>query len=303
MEADRPAVVITGGGQTVEDLIYDVGMHDGTDTDFYLKKGFRVVAIEADPTLVLEARARFSDAIGAGRLIILNVAVSDRDGVATFYRCPEQDRVGIYSSTGLSTTVQEVAEKTSKRVGVHFEPIEVEACRFETLLAQHGIPYYLKVDIEGAEALCVRALDQFSERPKYVSVEITHRRRDRHLEDLCHLYLLDYRWFKIIDQRFLHKIRLPQPAGEGVYVSHEFGGHTTGPFGEETPGRWLSFEEIIPRYATPRRKDTWFWGTRDAWFDLHAKLDEEGSSIKLPRESAGLYTFLRAAMGRVSWVK
>ena len=24
-------------------LIYDVGMYDGTDTDFYLRKGFRVV--------------------------------------------------------------------------------------------------------------------------------------------------------------------------------------------------------------------------------------------------------------------
>ena len=30
------------------DLIYDVGMHRGEDTAFYLRKGFRVVAVEAD---------------------------------------------------------------------------------------------------------------------------------------------------------------------------------------------------------------------------------------------------------------
>ena len=35
-----------------KDLIYDVGMHKGEDTEFYLRKGFRVIAIEADPDLV-----------------------------------------------------------------------------------------------------------------------------------------------------------------------------------------------------------------------------------------------------------
>jgi hypothetical protein len=31
------------------DLIYDLGMHRGGDTQFYLEKGFRVVAVEANP--------------------------------------------------------------------------------------------------------------------------------------------------------------------------------------------------------------------------------------------------------------
>ncbi len=30
-------------------LIIDVGMHTGRDTEFYLKKGFEVIAIEANP--------------------------------------------------------------------------------------------------------------------------------------------------------------------------------------------------------------------------------------------------------------
>ena len=32
-------------------LIFDVGCNDGQDSDFYLKKGFRVVAVEANPAL------------------------------------------------------------------------------------------------------------------------------------------------------------------------------------------------------------------------------------------------------------
>ena len=29
-----------------EDLIYDIGVHVGEDTDYYLRKGFRVVGID-----------------------------------------------------------------------------------------------------------------------------------------------------------------------------------------------------------------------------------------------------------------
>ena len=40
-------------------LIIDLGMNDGSDTLFYLKKGFNVVAVEADPTLVDRAFTPF----------------------------------------------------------------------------------------------------------------------------------------------------------------------------------------------------------------------------------------------------
>ena len=45
------------------DLIYDVGMHKGEDTDYYLQKGFRVVAFEANPDLVNLCRTRFANAM------------------------------------------------------------------------------------------------------------------------------------------------------------------------------------------------------------------------------------------------
>ena len=42
-------------------MIFDVGCHNGQDFVFYLKKGFKVVAIEANPTLCTELRQRFAD--------------------------------------------------------------------------------------------------------------------------------------------------------------------------------------------------------------------------------------------------
>lgn len=41
-----------------ENLIFDAGAHRGDDTDFYLGKGFRVVAAEANPILVDHLRRR-----------------------------------------------------------------------------------------------------------------------------------------------------------------------------------------------------------------------------------------------------
>jgi len=42
-----------------QDLIYDVGMNNGDDTAYYLRRGFRVVAIEANTCLAKCAAERF----------------------------------------------------------------------------------------------------------------------------------------------------------------------------------------------------------------------------------------------------
>jgi hypothetical protein len=55
----------------IDDLVYDVGMNNGDDTAYYLSLGFRVVAIDANPELVEQAKSRFANEIASQRLIIL----------------------------------------------------------------------------------------------------------------------------------------------------------------------------------------------------------------------------------------
>jgi FkbM family methyltransferase len=66
-------------------LIHDVGMCNGRDTEFYLKKGFNVVAVEANPVLVEQAQNYFSDYLKNGKLILYNVAISDYSGEIDFF--------------------------------------------------------------------------------------------------------------------------------------------------------------------------------------------------------------------------
>ena len=63
-----------------QDLIYDVGMNNGDDTAYYLQRGFRVVAIEADARLAKCAVERFGAQISSGQLRILNIGIAAEEG-------------------------------------------------------------------------------------------------------------------------------------------------------------------------------------------------------------------------------
>jgi FkbM family methyltransferase len=107
----------------ISDLIYDVGMHDGCDTAFYLSKGFRVVAIEANPALVERARHRFAADIESGRVTILNVAVAPQAGPIEFWVNEKNE--------GWSS----LQRRAASRQGTGCHPIKVEGRPFRDILA------------------------------------------------------------------------------------------------------------------------------------------------------------------------
>ncbi|HRP12604.1 MAG TPA: hypothetical protein PLK37_16385 [Terricaulis sp.] len=66
-------------------LIFDIGMHVGQDSDFYLRKGFNVVAVEANPLLAAAGEKRFAQALRERRLTLLNIGVGEQRGRAEFH--------------------------------------------------------------------------------------------------------------------------------------------------------------------------------------------------------------------------
>jgi hypothetical protein len=66
-------------------LIYDVGVHVGEDTEYYLKKGFQVVGVEANPMLCGELLRKFDRPIADSRLKLVNKAISGAAGLTKFY--------------------------------------------------------------------------------------------------------------------------------------------------------------------------------------------------------------------------
>jgi FkbM family methyltransferase len=141
-------------------LVYDVGMNNGDDTAYYLRLGYRVVAVEANPVLVAQVSGRFAKEVAADDLTILNIGISDQEGELPFWIC---DGVSEWSSFDKSI---------ASRDGVAHHQIVITCRRFDSILKEFGVPYYLKLDIEGNEIYCLRDLAP-PNLPRYVSFEKT----------------------------------------------------------------------------------------------------------------------------------
>jgi FkbM family methyltransferase len=269
------------------DLIIDVGMHDGTDTAYYLAKGFTVVAIEANPLLVAAAEENFSHEIAHGRLKIIGAAITETYGTTAMAIA---DDMTVWSSVDPAFITRNQATKYRYAV--------VRTLPFVDVLAEHGVPYFLKIDIEGMDMLPVRALHQVDERPLYVSVESNVTVNDAPFEkvfdEIAEMWSLGYRAFKYVNQTRLGRLRLPAEPLEGRYANSTFAGASSGPFGRETPGRWLTAQQALSWAQVLRLKHNiggyggkWSRSTAgvacraarkallrggQSWYDLHARL-------------------------------
>lgn len=222
-----------------KDLIFDIGLHEGEDTEFYLKKGFRVVAVEANPDLSKLVEDKLCKYIESGQLTIVNAAITDKAGPIAFY-INEQKTVW-------GTTSSEWADR-NERLGTTSRKITVDGIEFRKLLEDFGTPYYLKIDIEGADLLCVEALGTVLSRPKYVSIESNKTSWKGLVNEFELLAGLGYSKFKIVDQGLVKTQVAPLPAKEGGSIEHTFSPGSSGLFGEEAPGSWLTQKAAIRAY-------------------------------------------------------
>ena len=255
-----------------DDLVYDVGMNNGDDTAYYLHRGFRVVAVEADPDLCQVAAARFEKEVRDGRLQIVNLGIAAKPGVLDFWIC-EKNRVW-----------NSFDRKIASRDGLPHHSIQIPCQTFGWILANYGIPHFLKIDIEGHDYLCIEALKGASDLPAYLSVELGNL--DRFLVQLTEL---GYSGFKCISQYHFLPLQLP-PVAEQLALEagrasglRQFNGWsfpegTSGAFGEDTLGRWLDREEVARTHShylrlrdQQEKTPFWFGAGYSFWLDLHAK--------------------------------
>jgi FkbM family methyltransferase len=226
-----------------DDLVIDVGFHRGEDARFYLDKGFRCVAVEANPTLVARAHEQFANEITDGRLRVIEAAIAEQSGTVQMAVSDQ--------ATDWSSLSPEFVARNQALSGTHYDTIEVQAVRFEEVLAEVGCPRYLKVDIEGMDMLCIRALRSFDERPEFVSVESAVSSLDAPLskifDELAELWNLGYRKFAYVNQNGHPFRRPPFPAREGRYVDTPLTFVQSGYFGEEMPEPWASIWPTLLR--------------------------------------------------------
>src|SRR5262245_13270068 len=227
--------------------IFDLGMNNGDDTSFYLRRGFNVVALDANPALCETARKRFRVAIDEGRLTVLNAAIWKRNETATFYVNLDNDH---WSSLDIGWAARD---------GSRYREITVPCVTLGSLIEEFGSPHYLKVDVEGIDQNVLEQLQSVSLLPLYVSVEDC-RLGFQYMKTLA---ACGYNGFKLLDQSTVG--RMVDPA-----TGHHFPVGSSGPFGDEVPGAWRSYAEMVKFYSTTVRD---LEGNRLApraqWWDIH----------------------------------
>jgi FkbM family methyltransferase len=241
--------------QIDHNLIYDIGLHKGKDAGFYLAKGFRVVGVEAAPPLCALVAANQSQALAQGNLVIVQRALSETSNEkVSFFINPEKDDWG--------SLYRAAAEKG---VGKAYE-ISVETITLEDLFAAYGSPYYVKCDIEGADALFIRQLHASTVRPQYVSFELTS------VEDLAFLLASGYDNFQIVNQYLLPYMVPPNPPLEGQYSSTQFTHESSGLFGRELPlGGWIDYTTLVRNFMDWSDLRTRTTNLVVGWLDVHAR--------------------------------
>ena len=145
--------------------------------------------------------------------------------------------------------------------------VSVDGLTYCDLADRFGTPYYMKIDIEGADLVPIIGLSKAQIRPVHVSYEAFS------LDGAALLYSLGYKWFKLVGQRNLPKIAQPTKALEGLDVAHSFPLGSSGPFGEETSGPWSRFDDCASDYTIYRHFIRSDRRRESEWSDIHAKSD------------------------------
>jgi len=275
-------------------LVFDVGMHVGEDAEFYLSRGCRVVGVEANPEVLPLLQKKFCCELKAGRLHIINKAIAREAGTAQLAVVEER----LFHSTMCPAFIER-----SRNLGFKMHFVEVPTIPLEEILNEFGTPYYLKIDIEGMDMACVKALHHVAQRPKYVSFESSVHNAAANFEErfseLAHLWVLGYDHFKYVDQASLCNLENTLLQAEGPPLRYTYRKDSSGPFGEETPGEWCEIGAALSEMrghiriqntiglGNPYSQRVWSKVGRrvrrvakhlpsHSWYDLHARL---GSSI------------------------
>lgn len=271
-------------------LIFDIGMHRGEDTEYYLTKGYTVVAVDADPELVELAKEKFSQPLTSAQLTLENVAISDQPGHVDFY-------------LSKNTLWNSLNPNIADRLNYSQEKISIPANTLENLFKKHGVPYYCKIDIEGYDLIAIRGLSS-NYLPSYISVESECVGENEELTNsqclatLDQLYRLGYNQFKLVDQQTLHSLKPQQNFYKkrksqnkfieklssifiqshkqklGKQYGYRFPPGATGPFGEDIAGNWYSYSNAKEMLLHHRKQ---FFDNQAGeynfsfWCDWHAK--------------------------------
>lgn len=130
---------------SVGDLVYDVGANSGSWTQSCLDNGAgRVVAIEPQKSLCDYMAVQFADK----QVDIINCALGDTHGKMNMFQC---------EANTISTLNPQWTKERFSGYGWHVGE-EVMVTTLDNVIRTHGLPTFIKIDVEGYEVKVLSGL-------------------------------------------------------------------------------------------------------------------------------------------------
>jgi FkbM family methyltransferase len=150
------------------DLVFDVGAHIGDRVASFQRLGARVVAVEPQPSMVRALRLLY----GRSRSVVIEaLAVGREPGRARMLINVDNPTV-----SSVSPAFVEAAHGAPGWESQRWsETADVAVTTLDALIAKHGVPAFIKIDVEGFEA---EALSGLSQAVPVLSFEFTTIQRD-----------------------------------------------------------------------------------------------------------------------------
>lgn len=212
---------------------------------------------------------RYSAEIAAGRLTILNCAISKKRGVLPFYVNTVRPE--------WSSTVRDFAAR-----GYPVAEVLVEMVRPEDVFAAFGTPSYAKIDIEGEDGTVLRALGRLRTPPPFVSFEMGAGMGDQIIDELVDA---GYTIFSIVDQRPNYQRSDIRLESASAYPDHgarfDFRRGSSGyagdrlmdvPLSADILKAWLRWFKAEMRPQIKEANQAGREHPFGTWFDIHARL-------------------------------
>jgi len=226
------------------EVIYDFGMNEGLNLNYYLKKGFKVVGVDANPAVCNKVTSQFANEIKSGRLFIENCILSESEsGISgTFYLHKDHSVLGQFP-------VPSQAE-------IHkFIPIQVPQRKASEIIKQYGAPHYIKIDLEHYDHFILRELANEKIKPPFLSAE------SHNIEVFLGLLAMGYEVFNLVEglsvDSFYSDTPITTPEGK---IKFSFKIHSAGPFGYDIKTKWFHKKYFL----------YFLINNSSGWKDIHA---------------------------------